>query len=423
MEAVIEKIIYTGKSLARVNGKVIFTDEGLPGETVTIELLRDRKSYAEAKTLEVLRKSDKRIPPRCAHYKSCSPYQYIDYAYQLAIKEAQLKEALARELRADFGDIAVKPSPRIWGYRNKIRLKVLWKNGSPRLAYRLPDTTDEFAEVDGCFLAPPEMNRLFSSALECMAEKKTDFVDELEIKESFAEKNFLLIFYAASPDLSKLSGVVSKLITDFNVSGAVCLLRDKKLLKETVIFGKNFIEEKIAGKVFRFGAQSFFQVNVEMAEELIKDIKGCLSLTGRETIADLYCGVGTLGIALAENAGKVIGVESQKECIDFLKHNLTANAAGNFEVREGPCEKLAGSILRQKIDAVILDPPRKGIDEATRKNMVKRGPRLAAYVSCNPSTLARDLKILLEKYRLKSVTLYDFFPHTTHIESCAILEK
>lgn len=392
MEATIEKIIYTGKSLARINGKVILTDEGLPGEIVRVEPVKEKKNYTEAKTIGIIKKSAERIIPRCSHYKSCSPYQYINYAYQIKIKTAQLKETLEHELKADFGDIIVKPSPNIWGYRNKARLKVLWKNGSPYPAYRRPETTNEFAEIDECFLMPPEMNRCLNQTLKLLAEKNASFVDEIEIKESFLEKNFLVMLHSGSS-------------------------------KEPLISGKDFISEKAAGKTFRFGAHSFFQVNIEMLEELIKDIRLSLPLTGQETMADMYCGVGTFGIALSGNAGKIIGVESEKENISFLKQNILANDIKNFEIREGYCENLIGSILKQKPDVIILDPPRKGINEVTREAIMKHGAPYVAYVSCNPATLARDLKALLQRYHIKSATFYDFFPHTTHIETCVILEK
>ncbi|MDD5680904.1 MAG: class I SAM-dependent RNA methyltransferase [Candidatus Omnitrophica bacterium] len=391
MQVTIEKIVYTGKSLAHINGKVVLTDEGLPGEIVEVEPVQEKKNYIEAKTTGIIKISDKRVTPRCSHYKSCSPYQYIDYAYQLEIKEAQLREILVHDLKTDFKDIIVRPSSGIWGYRNKIRLKVLWKSGVPHLAYHVPQTTNEFTEIDECFLASPEMNHLFAATLKTLVEKKALFVDEIEIKESFSEKSFLTILHSASH-------------------------------KKPLIIGKDFIEEKVSGKLFQFGAQSFFQVNVSMLEELVKDIKASVPLTGKETIADLYCGVGTLGILLSENAGKVIGVESERENISFLKKNLLINNVGNFDVREGYCEKLIQDILKQKVDLILVDPPRKGLDEAVCKNIIKHNVRFIAYVSCNPSTLTRDLKILLKKYRLSRIWLYDFFPHTTHIEVCVLLE-
>ncbi len=391
MDITIEKIIYTGKSLARVNGKVILTDEGLPGEIVRIKPIKDKKTYIEAKTLEIIKKSAERTTPQCSHYKTCSPYQYIDYACQLKIKEAQLKETLARELKTDFGDITVKPSPSIWGYRNKIRLKVLWKDKRPALAYHFPRTTDEFVRINECFLVSSEMNHFFADTLRFLAENKSHSVNEIEIKESFSKKDFLLILHSAPS-------------------------------KKPLVIGKDFIEEKVAGRTFQFGAQSFFQINVGALEHLIKDIKDSVALTGRETIADFYCGVGTFGITLAENAGRVIGVESEKANISFLKTNISINNIENFEIHEGYCERLISGIVKEKINLIIIDPPRKGVDDITLRRVMESGARSIVYVSCNPSTLARDIKTLLEKYRLKSVTLYDFFPHTTHIESCVVLE-
>jgi len=215
----------------------------------------------------------------------------------------------------------------------------------------------------------------------------------------------------------------SELKSEFSLKGIVGLIRKKKGMKEIVLEGESFIEEKLGENIFHIGAQSFFQINDELLQEVIKDLKEIIPLTGKERIADLYCGVGTFGITLASKAQQVIGVESARENTDFLKKNLDLNRIRNFTICEGLSEEWISWILKRDLDILILDPPRKGVGRSIIESLLHKPVPLIVYLSCNPSTLARDLKLLLSRYRLKDIRLYDFFPHTPHIETCSILVR
>jgi len=380
METVIEKIVYPGKSLGRLKSKAVFTDEGLPGEVVDVKIIKEKKDYIIAQTLKIIKNSPRRVKPHCEHYKICSSYQYIDYPMQVEIKNAQIKEMFMKALGIDVGERTVKPSPHIWGYRNNAQLHIAWENNSPHLAYHRPDRFDEFVKIDRCSLLSERMNNALADALKTLKDKKLYSVDEI-------------------------------------------LARESVYTKKIILNGSDIIEENIDARKFFIGPNSFFQVNIPMLKELLADLKTALRLSGRETIADLYCGIGTFGILLSDKAKKVIAVELSEDNLPFLRRNLEINNIENAVVYEGSSEKMIDEILRQAPDIAIADPPRKGIGPEICDKLAGKPPAILVYVSCDPATMVRDLKILLSNYKIKNLSCYDFFPQTPHIETMCVLEK
>jgi len=426
MSVRIEKIVYPGKSLARAEGKIILTDEGLPGELVEIAILKDKKNYIEARTTAILERSGARIEPRCAHYRACSSYQVIDYAVQIEIKKAQLEEILRHVLkdRAARGTVQVTPSPEIWGYRNKVRLRLIKKDDRTSLAYHQPASIDEFAEVDACYLIPEDMNNLLAAVCETAKSGPWDDVEDVEVKRSSASGEIMLVLHVKTGQtLAGIKVSLDDILSRFPVRGAIGLIATDKGTREMRISGRNAIEEKAGGAVFSVGPRSFFQVNAPLLETVIHDMKSFLSLSGRETVADLYCGIGTFGLALAPLAREVYGVESEAGNITQLKRNIRRNKAGNFSVCEGASEEWIEDLLGRGMDAVILDPPRRGLEPGLVEYLLEKPVPLIAYLSCNPTTLARDLSRLLGGYELSGLRAYDFFPHTPHIETLAMLHR
>ncbi|MEK6732675.1 MAG: RsmD family RNA methyltransferase [Candidatus Omnitrophota bacterium] len=390
MEIKIEKIIYPGKSLGLSKDKTILTNEGIPGEIVEVIPLREKKNYIEAKTIRIITPSSARITPACSHYQACSPYQYIDYKTQLAIKESQLREIFPN------ADITITPSPEIWGYRNKIRLNVIWKDNLAFLAYHIPETRDRFMQIDSCNLVSENVNKLLALFIKLVNKENLNFIKEVEVRESRGR--------------SRPSPTKDLMLTTYP---PVC-----RGGFET----RPYIEEIVAGKTFRIGPESFFQINIPMLEAVLKEIKKYLNPEKKETIADLYCGIGTFGIALSQHAKEIIGIESYPDNISFLKSNLKLNNISNFKLYEGNCEKLFPPLMTKAIDILMLDPPRKGLDNMLCQNILLSSIKKIIYLSCNPTTLSRDLKILGQKYTIKTLHMFDFFPHTPHIETLAVLE-
>lgn len=419
----IQKVVYPGKSLGTHQGKVVLTDTGLPGETVEVRPIIEKKNYIEARTVRTLLSSPERVVHRCAHYSSCSPYQYIAPAYQLELKKSQVQELFAHNLGMELKELRFSPSPLNWGYRNKVRLRVGWDAGTAFLAYHQPGSQDKLVPVDRCYLISERMNSLLAELRQILTDQRLHPVEEVEVKESLAnQESFLNLYLRELPENRAFKAVYSALRQKYSLAGMAGLLKTRTSSKPVLTAGKNSIEEEVSGRLFRVGPLSFFQVNISLLPAVVNDMRRGLQLSGSETLADLYCGVGTFGIIFAPEAREVFGVESFPENISYLKKNLILNRAGNFTVCEGTSEEWAGELLGRKIDGLILDPPRKGVAPAIVQALLARPVSRLIYLSCNPTTLIRDLKRLLTIYKLRNVYAYDFFPHTPHIETLAILE-
>ena len=424
MQIHIEKIIYPGKSFSRNNGKVILTDSGLPEELVAIKPLKEKKNYMEAETIRILEQSEHRTQPRCHHYRICSPYQCMDYPFQLAIKKDQITEIFSHHLNINLPSLKIKSSPPIWGYRNKIHLHIVRENNTSYAAYHTPKSYNRYTKISKCHLLPPGVNILIESFLDIASQHNLNRVKEITIRTSAVNNNLLLIlFIDESGNMETLSRALDTLVNKNLLAGCVCILKKEKRIKDMTVMGVNHVEERINDITFNIGPRCFFQINIPVLKHLLKDMKQSLGLTGAETIADLYSGVGTFGLILAKQARHIYAVEMEKENLAFLRQNIEINRIGNVTVCPGASEKWISRILKKNIDILLVDPPRKGIGDFICRQIMKNPPEKLVYISCNPSTLIRDLKLLLESYTLQNTTAYDFFPHTPHIETCCILSK
>jgi 23S rRNA (uracil1939-C5)-methyltransferase len=424
VQILIKKIVYPGRSLADTDGKVVFTDEGLPGEVVEVEPVRERASYIEARTVGIIEPSARRVEPRCGHFRACSPWQNMEYALQLEVKAGQVREIFSRELRIDLDRLEVVPSPKIWGYRNRARFHVLWQDNEPFAAYHEPGSEAAFIRTERCELVPDEMNGLLGAVIGGIGKGDLRGLTDIEIRRSAADGRMLIsLGMGSGAEPGAVREVFGRLKDDYPLAGIVGLLNDRKKTSQVQLLGKGFVEENVAGTRFRIGAQSFFQVNIEQLAAVAGEMRRIAAASGEPRIADLYCGIGTFGVLLAPGAKEVFGVESEEANIRFLKRNLTQNGVGNYSVCEGTSEEWIGEILDRNIDLIILDPPRKGVAPDLARALADDPVRTLIYLSCNPATLARDLKILLGAYELAEVKVFDFFPHTPHIETLTILNR
>lgn len=419
MQAKIEKIVYPGKSMFHLDKKTTFTDEGLPDELIEYNLVKQKKNYNEAVTTAILEKSPDRVQPRCSHYKICSPYQYIDYQKQLKLKLSQFQEMFDRNLKTGLAQPPViTPSPDIWHYRNKTHLHIVWKDNTPYPAYHIRETHDEFIVIDQCFLIYEPINSLIKQLLPIIQKHNLKAIEEISIRQSRSTKEFFLTVHLNGQcDDDSLSVLPTQL--NCNLAGIACINKNSA----RILSGKNHLTENIAGIEFSLGPLSFFQINVPLLETLIGDLTGALNLTGAETLADLYCGLGTFGLIFTRKVKQVTGVELSPYDLDFLRKNISKNGITNFRVCEGKSEKWMKKILQEKVNILLMDPPKKGIGKDICDAILKRPAERLVYISCDPSTLMRDLQYLLARYKITYLKLYDFFPHTPHMETCCVLER
>jgi 23S rRNA (uracil1939-C5)-methyltransferase len=421
MNITIEKIVYPGKSLARLEGKVVFTDEGLPLETVEITLIKETTGYSEGRTTKIITASKDRLEPRCSHYKACSSYQYINYPKQIEIKEGQIKEVLSRQLKIETPEITFKQSPHIWGYRNKIKLKIITHDNKQRLAYTASNTADTFIPIDDCSLSPLLTNSFLHQFSETLSSTNLSGLNQITVKQNSKDELLLSISHDTALEAEDIALSLKPLLAQFPVQGAVLINEDD--YTKTTICKNDYFTETIKDVEFYIGANSFFQINTEMLKLLIEDLQNNLTLNTNTILADLYCGVGTFAILLASKVKKVIGIEYDPENFFFLEKNIESNNIKNFNVRMCDCKDVMPSLIQQKVDTVIVDPPRKGLDAKMCKALAASTISDIVYISCNPATLARDLNFLLNSYEIKNIYAYDFFPNTPHIETMVVLTK
>ncbi len=420
----IEKIVYPGERLAHWEGRTVFTDEGLPGEVVEAVVARDARSHIEARTVQIVERSPARVEPLCAHFRACGSYQVLSYADQAVLKAAQLREMAAETAGLIPEEIAFAAAPEPWHYRNRVRFRVVWTGPRAALAYRAPGSETDFVEAGTCHLIPPRMSELLKASRQVIESAGIRTIVEIEARESRATGEMLLCLHRKSPARAgDIDPFLTALLPRFPLKGIVSSRKAGRGSRTEVEWGRGYVEETVGGRIYRIGAASFFQVNPVMLGLALEGIRTFASLADGGRMADLYCGIGTFGIALANRFREVAGVESEPENIVFLKANLEANGIRNFRIHEGRSEEWADLILGQGVDLAVVDPPRKGLEPGVVRSLLSHPPAALAYLSCHPATLVRDLRGLLDVYRVHSIRGYDFFPQTPHIETLACLVR
>jgi len=408
-----------GAALGRHGGKVVFVDGGLPGETVRAVIVEDRKRYARARLVEVVEPATDRVAsPPCPHFgdpqarfgvrgmaaagQFCGgcQWQHVRYAAQLRYKQAVVADQLRRIGRVE--EPVVRPTLGMdhpWQYRNNAQLRLD------------SDGALGFVGIDGRTVVPLEVCHIIHPLL-------TELLEQLELDFPALETVSLRAGVNTGDQMVILGTVDDEVpAIEIDISGS-CVLQLSDGTTVTLA-GSSFIQEELLDRRFRISAGSFFQVNTQMAGRLVEVVRGYLDPRGYETLLDLYCGVGTFGISLADEVAEVIGVEENPMAVDDAMVN--AEALDNAHFYEGPVVAALPAI-DERVDMVVLDPPRNGVEPEVLEALAKLRPSRIAYVSCDPATLARDVHRLVEAgYRLVEVQPVDMFPQTYHIESVALL--
>lgn len=424
IELTLTTLAYGGDAMGRdSSGRAVFVPFGLPGETVRVRLVEERKHFARAELLEVLQASPQRITPKCKHFFTPLPtgeglgvraacggchYQNLSYPNQLAAKTEIIRDQLMRIGKIENPPAReIVPSPVEWNYRNHIQFHLdedanlgFIRAGAESARHASPYSVLPISE---CHLPEASLNALWpnlhfepGTALERVALR--------------AGEELLLVLESDSPETPEIEIEAELSVVHLTDDDAVVLAGDDHLVIE------------VLGRPFKVSAGSFFQVNTRMAEKMVEHVLALLpSNDSRITIFDVYCGVGLFSAFLAPRCERLIGIElSPSACADF---EVNLNEFENVELYEAPAEAVLPG-LDVKPDIVLLDPPRAGLDKAALDALMALQPPKIIYVSCDPSTLARDLKRMLEHgYTLQQVTPFDLFPQTYHIESISLLTR
>ncbi|WP_033580827.1 23S rRNA (uracil(1939)-C(5))-methyltransferase RlmD [Priestia aryabhattai] len=443
IDVAFEDLTHDGAGVAKVNGFPVFVQNALPGESGQVKVIKVKKGYAFGKLIKHHTISEQRVEAPCPVYKQCGgcQLQHVSYEGQLQFKQKQVKDVMARI--GHLPDVPVHSTLGMndpWRYRNKAQVPVAEREGG-LVAGFYQQRSHDIINMDAC-LIQQQANDDVVQAVKSICEKHgVSAYQEQKHKGSLRHimaryglvtGEIMVVIVTRTAELPNKKRIIEDIIEAVpNVKSIVQNVNSKRtnviLGNQThVLWGEEYIYDYIGDVKFAISAKSFYQVNPEQTKVLYDKALEYADLTGEETVIDAYCGIGTISLFLAQKAKKVYGVEIVPEAIEDAKRNAELNGIHNAEFAVGEAEVVIPNWYKQgiKADVIVVDPPRKGCDEALLNTIIDMKPKKIVYVSCGPATLARDLAIL-EKggYETVEVQPVDMFPHTTHVENVAVLVR
>jgi len=440
----IEDMTSEGEGVGKIDAFPLFIKDACPGDLAVCKVMKLKKTYGYARLMEVLEPSPDRVNATCEKARACGgcQLQEMNYEAQKRFKARKVRENLRR-----IGGISAEVEPCLgmeepWRYRNKAQIPFGKDRAGKVIAGFYAGRTHDIIEMEDCRLAPEEVARVTFVVKDWIVGNGISVYDEGSgrglIRHLLVRKGFttgqLLVCVIANGDrlpaaeelraaLSEVPGFMTLCLNVNREPGNTILGRETRTL-----FGPGYIEDYIGDVKFRISPNSFFQVNPVMTRVLYGKALEFAGLTGNENVWDLYCGIGTISLFLAKQARKVYGVEIVPQAIEDARENAALNGLGNAEFFVGKAEEVLphwyAAHPEEKIDVVVVDPPRKGCDEVCLDTIVRMAPERLVYVSCDSATLARDLKILCGRgFRVERVQPVDMFPETVHVETVVLLSK
>ena len=466
LELEISDLAYGGKALAKVEGLVVFVENALPGDRVLATVYRKRKQYAEARADQVLVPSPFRVPAPCSHVPICGGcrFQDFDYPQQIRHKQRQVEDCLAHLGRVCATVRPVLPATKLFHYRNKMEYSFgSDEAGALTLGLHRRGFFGRPFDLERCFIATPISTEIVAFTREFARReglppydlrRHSGLLRFLAVREGIRTGE-VMVNIVASDQHPAMEGLAADLMKAFPAVKSVVLNLTRRKAQvavgeeERVLAGTSAILERLGGFLFEISSNSFFQTNTEQAERLLDAALDALALTGSERVLDVYAGAGTFTLPIAKRASEVIGIESSEIAVRDAERNAARNGITNARFWRGealevlrdrlglgprPAQgpgRAKGGLPRHavesplpQIDAVLVDPPRAGLHAGVVNNLILLGAPRLVYVSCNPSTLGRDLGMLCEsRYGVDWIQPVDMFPHTPHIECVAALRR
>lgn len=445
-EVTIEDMTVAGEGVGKVEGYPFFVKDTVVGDRVKILAIKVKKNYGYGKVLEVLSPSKDRVEPRCSVATSCGGciFQHISYEKQLELKQNHVKNCL--EKIGGLQNIEQRMEPIIgmeepYFYRNKAQFPIGTNKNGELVAGFYARRTHSIIHHLECQIQHPVNETILKMVLSFMKKYQVPAYDEVThtglvrhvlTRVGFVTKEIMVCLVVNGKKIPHMEELVKSLCTLPNMTSIVlCENTEKtnKILGETIhsIWGQDYIEDYIGDVKYQISALSFFQVNPIQTKVLYETALEYAGLTGEETVWDLYCGIGTISLFLAQRAKQVYGVEIVPEAIEDARRNAKINGLENVTFFVGKAEEVLPEQYEQNqiyADVIVVDPPRKGCDEKCLETIVKMQPKKVVYVSCDPATLARDLKYLTrEGYEVRKVQAVDQFCHSGHVETCVLLSR
>ncbi len=433
---------YDGEGIAKIDDFTIFINGAIKGEKCKILIVKVNKSFAFAKLIEVIKKSENRVDSDCSTYKRCGgcSLRHIKYNETLNLKRDMVQNLVNKTLdnKIKVNNVIGMDNP--YHYRNKLQYPVgLDKKGNPTIGV-FAKRTHEIIEVGNCLIQNKEAEKVAKEVFKFIKENKIPVYNEITrqgairhiiVKIGIKTNEIMCVIVSNKEKFDKEKELVEYIVNKFsNVTTIIKNINDKNTNvilgnKNVVLYGDGYIYDKLGDYTFKISANSFYQTNPIQTEKLYSKAIEFAKLDKEDILCDLYCGIGTIGIFSSNKVKKVYGIEIVEEAIEMAKENAKINNIENIEFIAGDVEKAFKELIEKqnvKPTAIIVDPPRRGIDETTINEILKLNVQKLVYVSCNPATLVRDLKHLESKYNVKEIQPIDMFPFTSHIECVAVLE-
>ena len=440
-EAVISDYTAEGQAVAKIEGCAVFIPNAIFGERVKVRIEKAQKTWASGKIVEILDKSPRRVNRECPVAKLCGgcDFWHMDYEEETRLKAERVRSCLNRIGGEDLENVPILAAPTCYGYRNKAQYPVSSHKGKAYAGF-FKAGTHSVVENDRCLILPGEMDQVKDIVISHMNRFRIPSYDEAAhkglVRHIYVRRGVVsgqvLVCLAVNgrklphaPELiealKKVPGFTT-LVLSVNTKKGNTILGDEFI----TLYGPGTIEDTLCGLTFRLSPRSFYQVNHHQAQRLYRAAIEQAGITKEDTVLDLYCGVGTITLAMAGAAGKVIGVEVIPQAVEDAKENAKRNGIENAEFFCGDAGQAALELEKQGIqaDVVVVDPPRKGLNADTIEALSRFAPRRIVYVSCDPATLARDVALLKERgYALKNAMAADLFPRCAHVETVILLSR
>ena len=442
LQVSIETATIDGSGVARVDGPVVFVPGALPGEGCSVRIAHVGRSAVFAQLLSVLTPSAHRVEPDCPYFPRCGgcALRHMDYEQELALKQAHVQSCLTRIGGQTISALPITGAAQTDGYRNKVQFPVQEQDGRPVAGF-FSGKTHRVIPVRHCRIQPDCADAIRGAVLAWMEQyhiraydeqTHTGYIRHIYIRFGAESGQILVCIVANCAQLPKKKQLVAALLAA--EPGITTILFSPNTKKGNTVLGTEFhplygdgtITDTLCGLQFRLSAPAFYQVNHAQAERLYEKAVQLAGLTGNETVLDLYCGTGTITLCLARHAKKAIGVEIVPQAIEDAKFNAAQNGMENAEffcMDAGQAAKMLAD-RRTRPDVIVVDPPRKGVSVDVIEAISAMAPQRVVYVSCDPATLARDLKLLTAAgYTLQTAEAFDLFPRCAHVETVCLLSK
>ena len=433
---------FEGEGIAKFNDFTIFIPGAIKGEKCKILIVKVNKTFAFGKLLEVLEKSKYRVQADCSTYKRCGgcSLRHIQYEETLKIKRDMVQNLVNKTLNTKLFVNKTIGMEEPYHYRNKLQYPVgLDKNDKPVIGV-FANRTHEIIPVESCLIQNEKAEKVAKTVFEFIKENKITIYNEqtrkgtirhIIVKIGIKTDEIMCIIVTNDEKIEKENELVDAITSEFpkiktivkniNNKNTNVILGDKNV----VLYGDGYIYDKLGKYTFKISPMSFYQTNPIQTEVLYQKAIDFAKLDKEDILCDLYCGIGTIGIFASSKVKQVYGIEIVKEAVEAAKENAKINNVDNIEFIAGDVEKAFKDLIETrgiKPTAIIVDPPRRGLDETTINKILELEVEKFVYISCNPATMVRDLKIFEEKYDVKEIQPVDMFPFTSHVEVCALLE-